>query len=725
LSQKQKQATVAKKIVNDTFNGLKMGTKLIILMISITGVSVIAVGYLSYQVGRGIINEQIQQVLRVQTERTLESINNLIFARFNDMQLLITDSTLNEKGSNLEAKTNVLKNRLTSLGWYEEFHLTDDSGSIIATTYENTLGVGLENESWYRETERNFINVSDVVEMPSTGKNGLIFSNTIQDENNEIIGYLVAEFSIDIIKDLLKDTPENFESYLVSKNGIVLAHQGPPIIENSSISKARIYQKPNTYLQEQIESEGLFSFDGNNWSIAVQIPTSIAYEPINNFTILLTIFSVLIVLLVIILGHFSSKRFIRPILLLTEGVTQVREGEFKQKIPIQSRDEIGYLAKSFNAMSTEIDQKTNNLIQEKGKYKTILESSNEAIILFDTKNKVIACNKEFEDLFLKKRQRKNYKKAELILSAINKKNVDEDSKKSAELLEKLIKENDLKKQVSLEITFKKPFYAIVALYTKPVLGEDNTLLGRIWVFNNITQEVEGERSKHQFIHVASHKLRTPITTVNWNSQILLDGTFGEVTEDQKETIQQIKRASEHLNVLSNILINVAEIKNEKINIKKENFEIKSLIEGAKIKSEQQTEDLKDVSLKFSMSNLKSIIVKGDQKKLNNVLETLIDNAIRYRKNDKKTKIEVGVSLDKKAKRATISVKDNGLGINEKEQAKVFQKFFRGEDADLSYPDGTGLSLYLAKIILKSSKEKIWFDSVEGKGSTFYFTVKLT
>ena len=701
-----------------------MGTKLIFLMISIASASVIAVGYLSYQVGREIINNQIEQVLTVQTERTLESINNLIFDRLNDMQLLIGDSVLNDKTASLDNKLEILRSKLTNLGWYEEFHLTDPDGIVITSTHKDSINTDFSNETWYRETLREFINVSDIEKSPSSGKNVLIFSNTIQNDSNEIIGYLVAEFSINIIQDLLKNTPENFESYLISKEGIVLAYQGPPIAENSSISNARIYQKPGSHLQKSIESEGLFSFDGNKWQVAVQIPTSIAYEPINSFTILLTIFSILIVLLVMILGHFSSKQFVKPILLLTEGVTQVRQGDFKQKIPIGSRDEVGYLAKSFNAMSLEIDQKTNNLIEEKGKYKTILESANEAIILFDTKNKAIAFNKEFEDLFLKKRKRKNLKKAENVLSIIDKKNVDVESKKAAELLQKLIKDNDLKKQVSLELTFKKPLYAIVALYTKPVIGEDGTLLGRIWVFNNITQEVESERSKHQFIHVASHKLRTPITTVNWNSQILLDGTFGEISEDQKETIKQIKGASEHLNVLSNILINVAEIKNEKIAIKKEIFELISLIDQAKEMAEKRAEILDNLRVKISKKNIKGIKVKGDAKKLKNVMETLIDNGTRYIKPDKNQKLELLVTVDKKSKRAIIEVRDNGLGIKESEEKKVFTKFFRSENADLSYPDGTGLSLYLAKIIIKSSGEKIWFESKEGKGASFFFTIKL-
>ncbi len=702
---------------------MRFGTKLILLMITITGISVAAVGYLSYQVGRSIIDDQIQQVLSIQTDRTLESINKLIFDRQNDMQLMIADSTLTNPNVSNQEKTEVLKNKLINLGWYDQFHLTNKQGDVIASTNSEALGENFSGNQWYKITEKEFIHVTDAVSSPTTKEKVLIFTNTVQDNDNNVLGYLVAEFSLDIIKDLLKNTPENFEAYLISGDGLVIAQKGPPITTNKSISPARIYQKPSEYLQQQVTSEGYFSFDGNNWQVAVQILSEIAYEPIRDFTYLLMVFASLILMLVMILGHFSSKEFVRPILLLTEGVAQMRQGDLKQQVEVKNKDEVGFLAKSFNAMTLEIDQKTNNLIEEKGKYKTILESTNEGIILFNPKNKAIAYNKEFEGLFLKNRRKNQLKAAKDILNTINKNNVDEESKKAVDILQKIIKESDLKKQITTQITLKKPFYAILALYTKPVIGANGKLIGRIWVFNDITKEIESEKSKHQFIHVASHKLRTPITAVNWNSQILLDGTFGEITEDQKETLKVIKNASDNLNSLSNILINVAEIKKDKIPIKKETFELKQLIEPAIAKGKSKAEDNEKLTFKAKLSKkLLSTKIKADPKKIDQVLSALIDNAARYQSQDKKNTIELSAELDLKGKKIIITVKDHGLGMNDEEKSRVFTKFFRSDKADLSYPDGTGLSLYLAKIIIKSSKEKIWFESEEGKGTRFHFTL---
>lgn len=640
----------------------------------------------------------------------------------NDMQVLIADSTLKNPKATAEEKTNVLKSKLVSIGWYEQLYMTDPEGKIIAGTLSNAQGKALNRNEWFSGIKKNYIYVSDVIQSPFLNKNVLIFGNTIQDENNNILGYLIAEFPLDVITDLMKNTPKNFEAYLISSQGTVIAFHGPPIVENASISPARIYQLPKTYLQQQLKSKGYFSFNGNEWELAVQILKTIAYEPINNFSFLLMIFIFLIALLIIILGHFSSKTFVKPILLLTEGVSRVRKGDLEQKIEIKSRDEVGYLANSFNAMTSEISKKTNNLIEERGKYKTILESSNEGIILFDTKNNLVIFNKEFRDFFfgLKKTIPK---KAEKALSFISRTNVDEESKKNVDILRKIIRKNDFEKQANLSLVLKKP-YGIYALYTKPVLGEDGRLLGRIWVFNNITQEVESERSRGQFIHVASHKLRTPLTTVNWNAQMLIDGTFGKLSKDQKETLKQIKEASNDLNSLSNILMNVAEIKKDQVTIEKSVFSLESLLESSCKDLKNKIEDKTEVTYKCPCKDTKGIKIKGDSKKLKEVLDILLDNAVRYGREGKKNKVEMKIVTDQKAKKVILSIMDQGIGIKEENQSKIFSQFFRSKRAELIYPDGTGLSLFLAKIILNSSGEKIWFESQENKGATFHFTIQL-
>ena len=134
------------------------------------------------------------------------------------------------------------------------------------------------------------------------------------------------------------------------------------------------------------------------------------------------------------------------------------------------------------------------------------------------------------------------------------------------------------------------------------------------------------------------------------------------------------------------------------------------------------EKQKSVKFKLSLPHQKELKVKGDSKKIRQVLEALVDNAMRYQKEEKLAVIDLKVEVDERAKKAMVSIVDTGVGIPEKEQHKVFSKFFRSQGADLFYPDGMGLSLFLAKIIMDSSGEKMGFESVEGEGSRFWFTV---
>lgn len=717
----QQSSSSAKK---RPFSKLKIGTKLIFILLFITFFSMGVVGALSYRVGRGIIDEEINQILSIQTESTLENINKMVFDRLNDMQLLISDSTLADPEASLEEKTKVLKDKRVSLGWYDHLHLTDPEGQVLASTNNKSIGQSFENEQWFSQTQKAFIDVSDLVTSPTSKKEVLMFTNTLQDGNNKILGILVAEFPMSVISDLLKNAPENLEVYLITGTGHVAAYHLPPGEEDGSIDANGHYRYDFNYLQNQVSSEGYFSFDGNNWSLSIQIPKEIAYEPISNFTWALLISLAVISVLVIVYGRFVSRQFVQPILLLTEGVRKMQKGDLKQQVQVNSEDEVGYLTQGFNAMTKDLDEKTQNLVEEKGKYKSILESTNEAIVLFDPKNQLIAHNQEFESVFLKTIKQKTKKEASHVLEILSKENVDKGSKKAIEQIKKIIQANDLKKSLNLEITLNKPVHAILALYTKPVVGEDGRLLGRIWVFNDITEEIESERSKEQFIHVASHKLRTPITTVNWNSQMLLDGTLGEVSGDQKEMIEQIEGASNQLTALSKILINVAQIEGDKISLEKEVFELKGWIDNVVSDSEKRATQKTNLNFKASLPKLEGIKVKADRKKFEQVLEMILDNAMRYAKEDKKNKVELKVEMDKKSKKVTISVSDMGIGLAEKEQPKLFTKFFRAEGMDLIYPDGTGLSLFLAKVIVDSSKEKIGFESKEGKGSRFWFTVRM-
>ncbi len=694
-------------------------------MVLITYFSVTVVGLSSHQVGRRIIDEQINQVLRIQTEGTLDDINKLIFDRFNDMQLLISDSALLNPGVSAEEKSRVLKSRLVTLGWYDAIHFADPEGVVIASSSKSALGADFGSDDWYAEASSRFIHVSDVLLSPFSGKKILAFTNTVQDADSQVIGLLVAEFPLQVLSDLLKRTDPSTEAYLMDQFGQVIAYKGPPAESNPSVNEVGQYQYDPSYLQHQAQSEGYFSFDGNDWLLALQIPKEAAYAPISRFTALLGIILLLIGVPVAILGHFASRRFVRPILWLTEAIAKVRRGQLKQDIRSSAKDEIGYLAQSFNAMTHELDKKTAGLVEEKGKYKSILESSNEAIVLFDRGNRSIAFNARFKELFAKPSSKASRSRnAAGMLHFLSPAKVGEGSQKAAEAIWRIIAEGDFAKSLEAELAIKAPFYAILSLCTKPVLAEGGALLGRIWMLRDITEQAESERSRSEFIKIASHRLRTPITAIRWNSQMLLDGTLGGLSADQAEMVHAIELGADRLNALGNILFNVAEIERGRIPLKQESIPLEDLALSFRRQAKKSAAQQKGAVARAVFGPLKGLRVRGDRKRLEEVFAMLVENALLYSAPKGPARLSLAIRIDKDAKKAVVSLSDKGPGIPPSEQAKVFGKFFRGAQASSVYPDGAGLSLFLAKIILASSGEKIWFESQEGKGSTFHFSLKL-
>ncbi len=708
--------------ISTIFRQMKVKTKIITLLIFIAYFSVLLTSLVSYTVGRSIINERIHSELDFASQTILGDINNLVYDRYNDMQSLISDSVLSNPNSTPKELDQVLQSTLIRLGWYDNIYFTDTEGQITAATNRVVIGESVAEQTWYKDTQRNFIFVSDVLPSPFSNKSILIFANTVVDENNVPLGTVFAEFSMELISDFLKETPPEFEIFLLSQSGSIIATKADLSTTNPySSSYPREALNNSSYLIENIESEGYLAFDGNGWEIVVQIPKSIAYKPLDRFAMLIWLTVVVISLEVIFVGNLAARRFVRPILDLTEGVSKMAAGDLHQKIEVDTEDEFGYLAKNFNSLSQSLTQKTSDLLTERGKYRSILESSNDGVVLFNTMNQVIAFNSRFTEI-LKFRPRMG-DSAKDTFSIFQNNEAGQTAK--MEEIQQLIESQDLEQSLNAEITLTHDSFKILATYTKPVKDKEGGLLGRIWVFNDITKGKEAENSRNEFIQIASHKLRTPITAINWIVQMLTSDEANNLSEEVKTGLKDIALNADRLNSLTKILLNSAEIKHDTIAINPKPVSLAILIQEAhqKISRRFPDQDLTTVKIP-SPEDLANLVVDVDEDKIEQVLSIILENACIYGKPKGLNKVELTVHPDVNQKRVDIYIKDTGIGIQADEKRKVFTKFFRGSNAKLKYTEGTGLSLFLARIILESSGQKIWFNSVENQGSEFCFTLPL-
>ncbi len=221
-----------------------------------------------------------------------------------------------------------------------------------------------------------------------------------------------------------------------------------------------------------------------------------------------------------------------------------------------------------------------------------------------------------------------------------------------------------------------------------------------------------DSAKSEFISIASHQLRTPLTATKGYTSLILEGTYGEISDSVKNALGKVYTANERLIQLVEDLLNISRIESGKMkyNFKRINvFDIMaSLDDTFKLMAQK-----KNIEFKMKMPN-KEIMVFVDPLKIREVISNLIDNAIKY---TEKGFVHVNVECDEE--NIKIIIKDSGIGISKKNQEHLFTKFSRGKDSARLYMEGTGLGLFVGKNIVEAHNGRIIVKS-DGikKGSCF-------
>jgi len=225
---------------------------------------------------------------------------------------------------------------------------------------------------------------------------------------------------------------------------------------------------------------------------------------------------------------------------------------------------------------------------------------------------------------------------------------------------------------------------------------------------------ELDEAKDDFVSMASHQLRTPLTAIKGNVSLVMEGDAGPVTKTQVELLGQAFASSQRMVFLIADLLNVSRLKTGKFVIEPGQVNLADMV-AQEVAQLQETAQSRQVSLAFTKPEIFSTL-KLDETKTRQVIMNFIDNAIYYTQSGG----AIEVSLKETDKEVEFRVKDNGIGVPRHEQPHLFTKFYRAENARKARPDGTGLGLFMAKKIIVAQGGAIIFETKEGKGSTFGF-----
>lgn len=439
----------------------------------------------------------------------------------------------------------------------------------------------------------------------------------------------------------------------------------------------------------------------------------------------------------IVLGVFAAARDVTETKKATEllaftakqlAVTAKEKEGVRRKLVVTAQEKesirrtlaitAGKLKKSHLTLEKKVLSRTKDLEQIRSKHEAILTSIGDGLVVVDKEGKITYINKSFEEML-------GWKSQEII----------------GKSMVEVVPREDL---YGIEVSFKKriltqvlagqkfvadltnPYYYLrknksrfpVSSIVAPMVL-NKKIVGAVEVFRDITKEKGIDKAKTEFVSLASHQLRTPLSTVNWYSEMLLAGDVGEISTEQKSYLEEIYKGNQRMVDLVNTLLDVSRIELGTFLVESKLTDIIALTRGVIDEQKLQIDEKKIIHTCTFEKKLPQI--QTDPKLLRMVIQNLLSNAIKYTPDD--GTIDVSFSLAD-AKNVMLKISDTGYGIPANQQDRIFTKLFRADNVIGKDTEGTGLGLYIAKSIIEQSGGKLWFESEENKGTTFYATLPI-
>ncbi|WP_240370995.1 two-component system histidine kinase PnpS [Anoxybacteroides rupiense] len=527
----------------------------------------------------------------------------------------------------------------------------------------------------------------------------------------EMIALLLERQNIDVVRSQMTDMSETLASRIT-----VLDNQERTLLDTGRL--ANISDRAH----EQIVRDILHSKKKNHPSIIEEkqdvyyyiVPFSkngknagyvILSSPVNSLKkINQQIWGVLIsslgtaLIVIIFLGLKIADHYMKPIEAATTVAFELARGNYKARVYETRSDETGMLSQSINILARNLQEMNKIQEMQTDRLHTLIENVGSGLILIDSRGYINLVNRSYKEIFhirpvdyLHRLYTEAFSHQEII-----------------ELVNEIfMKETKVRKQLVLTIDIERKHFEV---YGAPIIGTNDEWKGIVLVFHDITELKKLEQMRKDFVANVSHELKTPITSIKGFAETLLDGAMKD-ERALEHFLSIILNESERLQSLVQDLLDLSKIEQQGFQLQLEKVNMTQLLEELMIMFRGKAQE-KEIDLRLHAA--KQIYLTGDGDRLKQIFINLITNALTY--TQKAGRVEA--SIEEQNDEVLVHISDTGIGIEEQEIPRIFERFYRVDKARSRNSGGTGLGLAIVKHLVEAHHGYMTVKSKVGHGTTF-------
>ena len=429
------------------------------------------------------------------------------------------------------------------------------------------------------------------------------------------------------------------------------------------------------------------------------------YTQVKDIGVIFVSSSLIAIILVIIITFLISQGITKPIAEMKKQTEKIAEGNYTGEVKIYSDDEIGQLGQAINDLSFKIKEAQESTESERQRLDSVLRHMSDGVIATDRRGRIVIMNTAALDIL-------NLKSEKVIgIPLLSILPLDE-KVTFRELLE-----TQQERLIHIEEDGED---SIVQCEFSVIQRESGFISGLVCVLTDVTEQQKIDRERRNFVSNVSHELRTPLTSIKSYTEALVDGAW-ENKEIAPGFLKVIETETDRMMRMITDLLNLSRMDQNRLALEKEFINMNELVLHIVNRFEMvlQSEPYRDKNYRILTDiTQRDLWVELDQDKITQVLDNIINNAIKYSPDGGR----IIVRLMETHTDIIVSVSDEGLGISRKDIPHLFDRFYRVDKARSRAMGGSGLGLAIAQEVVQLHGGKIWVNSIENKGSTFFVSL---